>query len=64
MDRLAYTVPEVLEAVGISRTKLYEVIGAGDLRARKLGTRTVILKVDLDAWLDRLPIIGDEGAGK
>lgn len=57
MDPIAYTVPEVLQLIGIGRTKLYEAIGSGDLPARKVGNRTIILREDLLAWLSSLPLV-------
>jgi excisionase family DNA binding protein len=55
MERIAYTIDEVLELVGIGRTKLYEVIGTGELPVKKLGNRTLVLASDLDEWIARLP---------
>jgi excisionase family DNA binding protein len=55
MEPIAYTIDEVTKLVGIGRTKLYEDINAGRLRARKAGTRTLILAADLHSWLDQLP---------
>jgi excisionase family DNA binding protein len=43
------------EVAGVSRTVLYQEIAAGRLRARKVGTATVILADDLRAWLESLP---------
>lgn len=43
---LAYTIPEVIKAVGIGRTKLYQATNAGALRAHKIGKRTIIKSVD------------------
>jgi excisionase family DNA binding protein len=40
---------------GIGRTKLYEAIGNGELKARKLGTRTIVLRDDLLGFLKSLP---------
>jgi excisionase family DNA binding protein len=57
MERLAYSVKEVLELVGIGRTKLYDLIKARELPARKIGSKTVILAADLDAWVRSLPVI-------
>lgn len=55
MRPVAYSVSNVLQLVGISRTKLYQVVGSGQLKIRKIGNRTIILAADLEAWLDSLP---------
>jgi excisionase family DNA binding protein len=55
MRPVAYSVSNVLQLVGISRTKFYQVVGSGQLKIRKIGNRTIILAADLEAWLDSLP---------
>ena len=40
---------------GIGRSTSYEAIGAGHLRTRKVGTRTLIDVAHGLAWLDSLP---------
>jgi hypothetical protein len=54
--KLAYSIPEAMEATGIGRSSLYEDISAGRLMARKRGSRTVILARDLAAYLEALPV--------
>lgn len=54
MDKLAYNVEEAAQAIGCGTTKLYQTIKSGDLKARKLGKRTFILKEDLGAFLSNL----------
>lgn len=54
MTKLSLSVEEVIAATGIGRSKLYQLINSGALRACKLGTRTIILKDDLDAFLKSL----------
>ena len=49
--QLSLSIEDAMASTGIGRTKLYEVIGSGALRAHKLGKRTLILKSDLDAFL-------------
>ena len=41
--------------LGVSRSKLYELLGAGDLVARRIGGRTLILYADLEAYAKALP---------
>jgi excisionase family DNA binding protein len=50
---------------GIGRTRAYEEIHAGRLKARKVGRRTIITLDDAEEWLSRLPALQealDEGA--
>jgi excisionase family DNA binding protein len=54
---LALSIAEVQLATGLGRTFLYEAIVQGKLPARKAGRRTVILRGDLEAYLDSLPKI-------
>ena len=52
---LAYTVEQACEVAGIGRTSLYVLIKTGQLRARKHGSKTLILASDLREWLENLP---------
>ncbi len=49
--RRAFSIAEVAATVGLSRASIYREIAAGNLRARKLGCRTIILDDELDQWL-------------
>jgi excisionase family DNA binding protein len=53
---LALSVDKAAAAAGIGRTKIYEAIKLGNLKARKLGRHTVILTDDLKAFLESLPV--------
>jgi excisionase family DNA binding protein len=53
----AYSVEEVAERTGISRSKLYEEMDEKLLRARKCGDRRLILETDLDRYLRKLPTV-------
>jgi excisionase family DNA binding protein len=52
---LAFPMSEVQERLGISRTKAYEEIAAGRLKAVKCGSRTLIPYASGEAWLNALP---------
>jgi excisionase family DNA binding protein len=54
-NREGLSIPEAVEVAGISRSKLYEFIADGSLIARKAGTKTIILRGDLMAFLASLP---------
>ena len=56
------TVKEAMIASGVRRTKLYELIRAGDLPARKIGRRTIIFKEDVDRFLSSLPKLSEKHA--
>lgn len=58
-QRVSYGVNEAAETAGIGLTKLREEIAAKRLRARKLGSRTLITADDLEAWASALPDIHD-----
>jgi hypothetical protein len=54
-ERLAFTIPQLTIASGISRTGIYREIQAGRLEIRKVGRRTVVLIEDAKRWLASLP---------
>jgi excisionase family DNA binding protein len=58
IERSAYSIPEVLTKIGIGRDKLYTLIRSGELPARKVGRRTLIVADDLEKFLKSLPVIG------
>lgn len=55
MRPMAYSVSDVVEMVGIGRTKFYELVKSGQIKTRKVGNRTIVLATDLEAWLSTLP---------
>ncbi len=55
MDQLVLSIAEAASAARISRTKIYELIGAGELKAIKIGRSTRIVATDLRDWIDSLP---------
>jgi excisionase family DNA binding protein len=54
----AMSIAEFCERYGTGRTKTYEELKSGRLRARKIGKRTIITEDDAEDWLLRLPVIG------
>ena len=53
--RAALRVSEACASLSISRSKLYEELAAGRLKALKAGSRTLIPVSSIDAWLAQLP---------
>ena len=52
---LTVTISEAVRLSGLSRSELYRQLGAGHLRARKSGSRTLILWASLKAHVEALP---------
>ncbi|MBN8182022.1 helix-turn-helix domain-containing protein [Roseibium aggregatum] len=50
-----FNVPSIAELLGISVPSVYRMFYRGDLISRKIGGRTVVLRKDLEAYLDALP---------
>lgn len=61
--QVAYPLPEFLKQFGIGRTKAYQEINSGRLKAVKVGKRTLITAADAQTWLDGLPSFS-RGGGK
>ena len=53
----AMSIAAFCERYGPGRTKAYEEIRSGRLRARKMGKRTIITEDDAEDWLQRLPLV-------
>jgi hypothetical protein len=53
----AMTVSEFLRWASIGRTKFYSEVQAGRITLRKIGSKTVILRADGEAWLHALPVV-------
>jgi hypothetical protein len=62
IGKLAYTIDELVDEGagpgGPKRTKIYQDIKEGKLKARKAGRRTLILADDYRAYLQALPEAG------
>lgn len=54
MDQLSISIEDASKLTGIGRTKLYQAINQGALKARKFGKRTIIIKDDLNTFLSNL----------
>jgi excisionase family DNA binding protein len=56
-QREGLSIGEACRIAGIGRTKIYEAIADGKLKARKYGKRTIILRDDLNGFLAALPVV-------
>lgn len=52
---LVFTLNEFCRKFRVSRSKVYRDLNAGRLRAKKLGTRTVITAEDAEDYRESLP---------
>jgi excisionase family DNA binding protein len=59
---LARSPEDAARHAGVGRTKIFEAIREGNLPARKLGRRTLVLDADLRAWLSNLPLAGSQAS--
>ena len=53
MDRKAYKIGEVAQALGVGPTTIHKLLREGELQKIKLGRSTLILAESLDALLTR-----------
>ncbi len=56
-EKWAYTPKEACEALRIGRTKLYELLSSGELKAVALGRKTLIVRQELERFVEALPPI-------
>ena len=56
-EPLAIPMARVPDWLGISRSKAYEEIAAGRLKAVKCGSKTLVPYTSGQAWLDHLPAL-------
>ncbi len=55
MTPLAYTIDGAVKASGLTRSRIYQLIGLGELVAKKAGRRTLITAESLQHCLANLP---------
>jgi excisionase family DNA binding protein len=54
MQQTTFSINQACAHIGLGRTKVYQLIKTGELKARKIGARTIILQSDLDDFLKSL----------
>jgi excisionase family DNA binding protein len=54
LTKAAYSVNETLSVLSIGRTSLYRLVQNGELKATKLGSKTLFCAPDIAALLNRL----------
>lgn len=54
MDAILLPVPDAYKALGIGRTKFYQIVAAGEISIIKIGKRTLIPRESLTAYAAKL----------
>ncbi len=64
-EKLALSVTETAELLGVSRPTVYQLIHREDFPAFKVGTRTLISRAGLAAWVEKqsAPAVAGTTAG-
>jgi hypothetical protein len=57
LEKLLYTTAEARAVIGCGTTRLYELLAAGKLQARRLGHRTMIEAESLHSLVSSLPLV-------
>jgi len=53
--KFTYTINEACDAIGVGRSKIYQLIQSGEITPRKLGKRTLIPSEELLKLISNLP---------
>lgn len=62
IEPMVLGVKDAATFIGLSKSRLYELIADGQIEARKLGARTVVPTASLRAFVDAAPRISAEAA--
>jgi excisionase family DNA binding protein len=63
MDKRGYRISEAVQYTGRTRSAIYVAIQHGSLRSYKVGKSRLMLREDLDAWIESLTVHAtDSGA--
>lgn len=52
----ALPISDAAKYMGVHRTTIYRLAHAGHLNIRKIGSRTILLREEIDHYLSKLPI--------
>jgi excisionase family DNA binding protein len=53
-SKLLFRPEEAADALGVSRARVYELMGRGDIRSVKIGASRRVAAIDLEAYVTRL----------
>lgn len=52
---MLHTIPEACAMIRVGRTKFYQLLNAGEIKAVKIGKKTLIQDKELENWIYALP---------
>lgn len=55
--RLAYTIKEAAEMLGLSKSRLYEMVQFDEIPYMKIGGKILLPKKELESWLKQRVVI-------
>lgn len=61
VTRIAYRVPEFAEAIGVSRSKAYDLLQRGVVRSVRCGGCVRVPLAEIEAWLARELAVREPG---
>jgi excisionase family DNA binding protein len=56
--KISFSISEAAIVTSLSRSFIYNALSNQELQGRKAGSRTIILRTDLEKWLQTLPLFG------
>jgi len=56
-QKIAYTVPEALAAIGIGRTNLYKMAAQGKVVMKRVGGRTLVTAASLHRLVEEAEVV-------
>jgi len=62
IEPITYKLADACAVLGIGRTRIYELIGDGKLRAMKCGSRTLVCAASVRAYVASLPTLPKKAA--
>ena len=57
-EPVALSIKEACKLSSLGRTKFYQLIKDNVIKARKVGRRTIVLRIELEEGLKSLPLVG------
>lgn len=61
--RMAYTVKEASEMLGISKSRLYEMVQFGEIPYMKIGGKILLPKKEFESWLQSQIVLPQKKQG-